>query len=150
MANQIFTLSICFGHLCFIFFSNYCFLHLTLIKAASYLSRLMTKPTKCPVHPAKTRISLGIRPVWSEPLLSAWRKLGSLATNWVQSRDSDLTGQMPRLIRVFVGRTFILLGFVMRWLILTDLHVFIFECCNVSFILKKSIIYSNDPKFLDR
>ena len=118
------------------FFSNNWFLHLTLLKAASYLSHLMTKPTKWPVHPAKTRISLGIRPVWSEPLLSAWRKLGSLATHWVQSRDSDLTGQMPRLIWVFAGRIFILVGFVMRRLILTYLHVFIFECCSDSFILK--------------
>ena len=30
----------------------------------SNLSRLMTKPTKWHVHPAKTQISLGIRPVW--------------------------------------------------------------------------------------
>ena len=37
------------------------------------------------VHPAKTQISLGIRPVWSESSLSAWRKLGSLATYWVHS-----------------------------------------------------------------
>ena len=32
------------------------------------------------VRPAKTQISLGIRPVWSESSLFAWRKLGSLAT----------------------------------------------------------------------
>ena len=42
----------------------------------------MTKPTKWFVRPAKTQISLGIRPVWSESSLSAWRKLGSLATHW--------------------------------------------------------------------
>ena len=35
------------------------------------LSRLMTKPTKWQVCPAKTQISLGIRPVWSESLLCA-------------------------------------------------------------------------------
>ena len=46
----------------------------------SYLSRIRTKPTKWHVHPAKTQISLGIRPVWSESSLSAWRKLGSLVT----------------------------------------------------------------------
>ena len=43
----------------------------------------MTKPTKWHVRPAKTRI----RPVWSESSLSAWRKLGSLATNWAHSED---------------------------------------------------------------
>ena len=29
------------------------------------MSRSMTKPAKSPVHPAKTRISLGIHSVWS-------------------------------------------------------------------------------------
>ena len=61
------------------------------------------------MRPAKTQISPGIRPVWSESLLSAWRKLGSLATHWVHSKDSDQTGRMPRLIWVFGGRTDILL-----------------------------------------
>ena len=36
---------------------------------------------KVSVPPAKTQISLGIRPVWSESSLSAWRNLGSLATH---------------------------------------------------------------------
>ena len=61
------------------------------------------------VYPAKTQISLGIRPVWSESSLSTWRKLVSLATHWVHGEDSDQTGQMPRLIWVFTGRTLILL-----------------------------------------
>ena len=59
--------------------------------------------------PAKTQISLGIRPVWSESSLLAWRKPGSLATHWAHSEDSDQTGWMPRLIWVFAGRTLILL-----------------------------------------
>ena len=79
----------------------------------SDMSRLMTKPTKWHVRPAKTQISLGIRPVWSESSLSAWRMLGSLATHWAHSEDSDQTGQMPRLIWVFAGRTIILL--VLSW-----------------------------------
>ena len=67
------------------------------------------KTNKMSVRPAKTQISLGIRPIWSESSLSAWRKLGSLATHWVHSEDSDQTGRMPRLIWVFAGRTVILL-----------------------------------------
>ena len=51
------------------------------------MSRLMTKPTKWYVRPAKTQISLSIRPVWSESSLSAWRKLWSIATHWVHSED---------------------------------------------------------------
>ena len=80
----------------------------------SYLSRNMTKPTKWPVSPAKTQISLGIRPVWSESSLSTWRNLGSLVTHWAHSKDSDQTGRMHRLIWVFAGRTYHFVGFVMR------------------------------------
>ena len=47
--------------------------------------------------------------------LSASRKLGSLATHWAHSEDSDQTGRMPRLIRVFTGHTHFV-GFIMRWL----------------------------------
>ena len=81
------------------------------------LSRLTTKPTKWHVRPTKTRISLGIRPVWSESSLSAWRKLGCWATHWVHSEDSDQTGWMPRLISVFAGRRCHFVGFVLRQLI---------------------------------
>ena len=49
------------------------------------------------------------RPGWSESSLSAWRKLGSLATHLAHSEDSDQTGRMPRLIWVFTGRTLTLL-----------------------------------------
>ena len=61
-----------------------------------HISRLVTKPTKWHVHPVKTQISLGIRPVWSESSLSAWRKLGSLATRWAHSEDSDQPGRSLR------------------------------------------------------
>ena len=71
------------------------------------------KTNKMAVRPAKTQISLGIRPVWSESLLSAWRQLGSLATHWAHSEDSDQTGRMPRLIWVVAGCTVILL--VLSW-----------------------------------
>ena len=64
---------------------------------------------------AKTEISLGVRPVWSEYSLSTWRNLGYLATHWAHSKDSDLTGRMPRLIWVFAERTSHFVGFVMRW-----------------------------------
>ena len=78
------------------------------------VSRLMTKPTKWHVRPAKTQISLGIRPVWSE---------SSLCAQWVAKDPSfihadgeyaDLTERMPRLIWVFAGRTHHFVGFVMR------------------------------------
>ena len=63
------------------------------------------KTNKVSVRPANTQISLGIRPVWSESSLSAWRNLGPLATHWAHSEDSDQTWRMPRLIWVFAGRT---------------------------------------------
>ena len=45
--------------------------------------------------------------------LSAWRSIGSSATHWAHSEDSDQTGRMPRLIWVFVGRTCHFVRFVM-------------------------------------
>ena len=76
----------------------------TFYMAGYHMSHLVTKPTKWHVSSAKTQISLGIRPGWSESSLSAWRKLGSLATHWAHSEDSDQTGRMPRLIWVFAWR----------------------------------------------
>ena len=83
----------------------------------------MTKPTKWHLCPAKTQISLGIRPVWSE---------SSLCTQWVakdpsflhaDSEDSDQTGWMPRLTWVFAGRTCYFVSFVMRRLICISLFL---------------------------
>ena len=59
------------------------------------MSRLMTKPTKWHVRPAKTQISLGIRPVWSEFSQSAWRKLGSLTTHFAQAKTLIRLGGCP-------------------------------------------------------
>ena len=75
------------------------------------------KTNKMTVRPAKTQISLGIRPVWSKSLL---------CTHWVakepnflrvDSEDSDQTGRMPRLIWVFAGYKCHFVGFVRRRLI---------------------------------
>ena len=66
------------------------------IKQITFEPRL-DKTNKVSVCPAMTQISLGIRPVWSESSLSAWRKLGSLATHWAHSEDSDQTGRILRV-----------------------------------------------------
>ena len=81
------------------------------------LSRSTTKPTKWPVRPEKTQISLGICPVWSESLPSAWRNLWSLASHGAHSLDSDQTVRMRRLIWVFARRTCHFVGFVVLRLI---------------------------------
>ena len=83
------------------------------------------KTNKIPVRQAKTQISLGIRPVWSESSLSAWRNFGSLASNWADSEDSDQTGWMPKLIWIIDGRTGDFVGYVMRWFI-----AFLAYCSN--------------------
>ena len=57
--------------------------------------------------------------------LSAWTKLGSLATHWAHSEDSDQTGRMPRLIWVFAGRTLILLVLSCRG---SFSHTFFHDC----------------------
>ena len=73
---------------------------------------LHDKTNNVAVRPAKTD-QPGHPPSLIRSSLSAWRKLGSLATHWAHSEDSDQTGWMPRLIWVFAGRTVILL--VLSW-----------------------------------
>ena len=76
------------------------------------LSHLMTKPIKWSVCPAKTQISLGICPVWSESSQYAqWVAEDPMCLH-ADSEDSDQTGRMPRLIWVFDGRTDHFAGFV--------------------------------------
>ena len=67
------------------------------------------KTNKMSVGPAKTQISLGIRPGWSESSLCAKWVAKDPSFLHADSKDTDQTGQMPRLIWVFVRRTFTLL-----------------------------------------
>ena len=72
---------------------------------------------KMAVRPAKTQISLGIRPVWSEFSLCAWWVVKDPSFPHADSEDSDQTGWMPRLIWVFAGRIAILLVLSCRGLV---------------------------------
>ena len=73
-------------------------------------------PQKWPVHPTKTQISLGIRPVWSESSLSAQWVAKDPRFLHADSNDSDQTGRMPRLIWDFPGHTGHFVDFVVQWL----------------------------------
>ena len=61
--------------------------------------------------------------------LSAWRKLGSLATRWAHSEDSEQTGRMPRLSCVFAGRTCHFVGFVNSLF-----HLSVESCFNICYL----------------
>ena len=67
------------------------------------------KTNKMSVRLAKTKISLGIRPVWSESSPCAQWVAKDPSFLHADSEDSDQTGRMPRLIWVFAGRTVTLL-----------------------------------------
>ena len=71
----------------------------------NHMSRLKTN--KMTVRPAKTQISLGTRPVWSE---------SSLCAHWV-AKDPFFMRTAKNLIWVFAGRTCYFIAFVMRQLI---------------------------------
>ena len=71
------------------------------------------RTNKMTLRQAKTQISLGIRPVWSEFSLSAWRKLSSLATHWAHSEDWSDPADAQADLRAFAGCTVILL--VLSW-----------------------------------
>ena len=58
----------------------------------------MTKPTKWPVRPSKTQISLGMRPVWSESSLGALWVDKDQIFHHADKEDSDQTGWMHRMI----------------------------------------------------
>ena len=114
----------------------------TIIKISNYCSitsyqiwifeQRHDKTNKMRLHSAKTQISMGICPVWSEASLSAWRKLESLATHWrthwAHSKESDQTGWMPKLIWVFAGRTLILLVLSCRGSFVIFRHAVEFSC----------------------
>ena len=63
------------------------------------------KTNKMSVRPAKTQISLGIRPVWTESSLCAHLVAKDLSFLQADSEDFHQTWRMPRLIWVFAGRT---------------------------------------------
>ena len=136
------------------------------------------KTNKMAVRPAKTQISLRIRPVWSESSLSAGRNLWSSATHWAHNVDSDQTGRIPRLIWDFAGRRLILLVlscrgsfgvllfflffFFLFFLFTVESYLAFFQSCLALWPLclgEKSaclynyrafFVYRNDPKFSDR
>ena len=83
------------------------------------MSHIMTKPTKCHVRPAKTLISLDIRPFWSKSWLCAQWVAKDLRFLHADSEDCDQTRRMPRLIWVFARHTCHFVSFVMRRLILS-------------------------------
>ena len=56
-------------------------------------------------HVLPTKAQIGLRVVWSESTLSAWRNIGSLTFQNAHSEDSDQTARMRRLIGIFAGRT---------------------------------------------
>ena len=82
----------------------------------SYMSRLMTKPTKWHVRPVKTQISLGIRPVWSDSSLCAKWVAKDPSFLHADSEDwSDWANAQADLSLRWAHRHFV--GFVMRWLL---------------------------------
>ena len=111
----------------FFFLSSCCevtFLLLSVMLAYTFtamkrvnMSYLMIKPTRWSVRTVKTQISLGIRPVWSEPSQCAKCVAEDPKLIHADSEDTDQTGRMLRLIWVFAGRTDHFADFGMRRLI---------------------------------
>ena len=83
----------------------------TTVTPPTQMSRIVTKPTKSHVRPTKTKISLGIRPVWSV-FAVCLKKARILSYPLSAKQGSDQTWRMPRLIWVFAWRTCHFVGFV--------------------------------------
>ena len=97
-----------------------------MIKETNWNELRYDKTNKMSVRPAKTQISLGIRPVWSESSLCIQWVAKDPSFFHVDSEDSDQTGRMPRLIWVFAGRTATLL--VLSWR--GSNGIIPFQCCT--------------------
>ena len=82
--------------------------HVYIFALSSMYEPRYDKTNKLSVRPAKTQISLGIRPAWSESSLCAQWVAMDPSFIHADSEDSDHTGRMHRLIWVFAGRTLIL------------------------------------------
>ena len=97
-----------------------------------HLGRLMTKPRKWHVRPAKTQISLCMRPVWSESSVCAQWVAEDPILLHADSEDSDQTGRIRLggcpgwfesllgahaiLLVLSWGGSFILNGIASEWL----------------------------------
>ena len=110
------------------------------------------KINKVSVRPAKTQISLGIRPVWSE---------SSLCAQWVakdpiflhaDSEDSDQTGQMPRLIWVFAGRKLTLLVLSCRGSNALEAKCIVWhvDICHIDIHVAWTMFYKKSYSYLQR
>ena len=75
----------------------------------------MTNPTIWPVRQLKTQISLAPTQSDQSSLFAQWIAKDLMFLH-ADSEDSNQTGRMPRLIRVFAGRTGHFVGFVLLWL----------------------------------
>ena len=71
---------------------------------SNQLSRLVAKPTKWHVRPAKTQISLGIRPVWSESSLCAQWVAKDPSFLHADSEDSDHTWRHSKTPAIHIMR----------------------------------------------
>ena len=92
-----------------------------------HLSQRMIESTQWHVRPAKTQISLGIHPVWSDSLPSAQWVAKDLRFLHADSEDSDQTGRMPRMIWVFAGCKCHFVGFVLLWLFISFIRAVTLE-----------------------
>ena len=96
----------------------------------------MTKPTKWQMRPAKTQISLGIRPVWSESLLCA---------QWVTKDQSFLQEDREdsdQSISVFTGHIYHFVGFVIRWLICKGTGYSIFAAMSYKGVINSDYLFA--------
>ena len=79
------------------------------------------KKSKMNVRPAKTQISQGMRQVWSESSLSAWRNIGSIATHWAQGKTLIRLGGCPGWSESSLGA-----------------HLFCWFCHETSYLMLKA------------
>ena len=104
-------------------------------KQTTNMSHLMTKPTKWHVRPAKTQISLGIRPVFTVRMKKAWVLSYPLSAQ----RRLIRLGRCPGWSSSSLGAEVILL--VLSWGGFRDLSCWTCFLCNESYVFPIQVCY---------
>ena len=141
---------------------TYHFVAIAVSQLKRYLILSTTWPTKWAVHPAKTRISLGINPVWSESLLCALgidkdpRFLHGDNEDWSDWTDLSLCWAHWSFCWFCLAGAHFLVIFIVYFtiVIVISLSLFIIRCTVINaiskqnkilFIFKKKVIKEKKP-----
>ena len=107
------------------------------------MSRATAFSSRLHVPPAKSQINMRIRAVWSESWQGTLRVAKDPKCLLADSEDSDQSVWIRKLVCVFSGRTYNLVGNIVPWLILS--YCYAEGMAWEKWIIMKTYLYNVDP-----